>query len=994
MKSKKTHGIIALAAIIALSFAALASCENSTSPSGGEPTDGKTLDSIAVTTPPTKIKYNLGEELDTQGMVVTATYSDKSTAAVTGWTTSGYEKTKAGNQTITVTYQKKTATFTVSIVDPNKPTAATPTATPAAGEVASGTTVTLASATADAEIWYTTNGSAPAKSGAGSTKYASPITITAAVTIKAIAVKDDMNDSPILEAAYTIASVITPDPDEGTTPDNTVAKPTASPAAGEVSSGTTVTLETATPDAEIWYTTNGSTPAKDGADSVKYTTPIAITAAVTIKAIAVKDGMDPSAVLEAAYTISEPVDTNPRAEDFTFKKLLQPAATTTDVLIEPKSGKSTGTITIYYEGTGTTTYAKSTTHPTAAGTYKVTFDVAAQGAWEAATGLYAGSLKIVTGDVNIVENASDLAAFLETKSENTSTAPYLIAINVNNEEDFRTINNALSMNGSGKYVSLDISGSVTTIPDYAFRMRDFLTSINIPDGITTIGRQAFEYCTSLTSVTLPDSVTTIGFSAFSNTVFTSINIPASLTTISSFDGSNLTSIDIPNTVTAIDASAFSGCKNLTSVNIPNTVTSIGRNAFSSCGFTSITIPDSVTSIGWGAFAGCKFTSVTIPNGVTVIEDSTFEGCTSLTSITIHDNITSIGFRAFRDCTALASVTFGNGLTSIDSSAFVGCNSVTSVTWDCNNLELPSQLKATVTNLTIGSNISVIGSNAFNNTKITSITIPGNVTVIGAGTFSGCTGLTSLTIPEGVTRIGGNAFQNCSGITGRITIPGSLTDIANTAFSGTGINVATWNYNPSASLPQNIKDMIDTVTIPEGVTTISNNAFNTMRKITSITIPNSVTSIGEKAFYDCTGLANLTMGTGVVTIGKNAFDGSYITSITIPASVTTIEADAFNGCIKLNSITFTATSKLTSIEEGVFRDAGFLSIDIPASVTTIKANAFNGASIRSVKFNTANISIANANSFPGDLKSKYDNATTGGIGTYTRPNSTGTTWTKN
>jgi hypothetical protein len=38
--------------------------------------------------------------------------------------------------------------------------------------------------------------------------------------------------------------------------------------------------------------------------SAVYTGPIAVTAAVTIKAIAVKEGMDPSNVLTAAYTIS------------------------------------------------------------------------------------------------------------------------------------------------------------------------------------------------------------------------------------------------------------------------------------------------------------------------------------------------------------------------------------------------------------------------------------------------------------------------------------------------------------------------------------------------------------------------------------------------------------------------------------------------------------------------------------------------------------------
>lgn len=84
----------------------------------------------------------------------------------------------------------------------------------------------------------------------------------------------------------------------------TVAKaatPTAEPAAGAVDSGTEVTLTSATNNATIRYTLDGSTPTEK---SAIYTGPIAITAAVTIKAIAIADGYDPSATLTAAYTLN------------------------------------------------------------------------------------------------------------------------------------------------------------------------------------------------------------------------------------------------------------------------------------------------------------------------------------------------------------------------------------------------------------------------------------------------------------------------------------------------------------------------------------------------------------------------------------------------------------------------------------------------------------------------------------------------------------------
>lgn len=79
------------------------------------------------------------------------------------------------------------------------------------------------------------------------------------------------------------------------------ASPEATPAAGAVASGTSVVLASETAGAKIYYTTDGETP--DTSSSV-YTGPITVTAAVTIKAIAVADGYDPSAELSAAYTIA------------------------------------------------------------------------------------------------------------------------------------------------------------------------------------------------------------------------------------------------------------------------------------------------------------------------------------------------------------------------------------------------------------------------------------------------------------------------------------------------------------------------------------------------------------------------------------------------------------------------------------------------------------------------------------------------------------------
>jgi len=99
--------------------------------------------------------------------------------------------------------------------------------------------------------------------------------------------------------------------------------------------------------------------------------------------------------MAACELFPEPEQT-PVAGDYDIANLTQAAGSVIAVAITPKSGKSSGARTVYYAGTGTTTYAKSTTLPTAAGTYAVTFDVAAASGWKAATGLSAGTLTIGT----------------------------------------------------------------------------------------------------------------------------------------------------------------------------------------------------------------------------------------------------------------------------------------------------------------------------------------------------------------------------------------------------------------------------------------------------------------------------------------------------------------------------------------------------------------------------------------------------------------------
>ena len=88
-------------------------------------------------------------------------------------------------------------------------------------------------------------------------------------------------------------------------PSDACAAPTFSPAAGAVLSGTEVSISCATEGATVHYTLDESEPTASSATAQ----PISITSATTIKAIAVKEGANNSAIATAAYTVVTPLAT-------------------------------------------------------------------------------------------------------------------------------------------------------------------------------------------------------------------------------------------------------------------------------------------------------------------------------------------------------------------------------------------------------------------------------------------------------------------------------------------------------------------------------------------------------------------------------------------------------------------------------------------------------------------------------------------------------------
>lgn len=103
---------------------------------------------------------------------------------------------------------------------------------------------------------------------------------------------------------------------EQPTPTQTVATPTIS------ISGSTATISCSTSGATIYYTLNGNTPTTS---STQYSSPITLSSACTIKAIAVKSGMTDSSVASQSYTPAASYDSDAQAIMNRYTKSLSTA---------------------------------------------------------------------------------------------------------------------------------------------------------------------------------------------------------------------------------------------------------------------------------------------------------------------------------------------------------------------------------------------------------------------------------------------------------------------------------------------------------------------------------------------------------------------------------------------------------------------------------------------------------------------------------------------
>ena len=163
-----------------------------------------------------------------------------------------------------------------------------------------------------------------------------------------------------------------------------------------------------------------------------------------------------------------------------------------------------------------------------------------------------------------------------------------------------------------------------------------------------------------------------------------------------------------------------------------------------------------------------------------------------------------------------------------------------------------------------------------------------------------------------------------------------------------------NYNYVGDKPwMAYKSSINTISVGEGITTITNNAFANM-SFTSITLPTSLESIGTFVFQNNKQLKQIDLPDNIISIGGSAFAGSSIESIKIPNGMKIIPSSLCLGCDKLGEVEL--PTELTEIGDCAFYGCSSLSsVTLPTTLISIGNDAFSGCSNLTEALLPANLS---------------------------------------
>ena len=299
----------------------------------------------------------------------------------------------------------------------------------------------------------------------------------------------------------------------------------------------------------------------------------------------------------------------------------------------------------------------------------------------------------------------------------------------------------------------------------------------------------------------------------------------------------------------------------------------------------------------------------------------FYECTGLTGLILPDTVEYIDVNAFWGCEELTRVRWSAGLRKINSGAF-----------DCTGLET----------LVLPEGVTFLGGNAFGHAKLKSVSLPSTVAKMtatneksDANPFAFCENLEEIYVAEGnkAYKSDGNCVMRREDNTlvagcKKSKIPSYTEHIGRSAFQGAAL---------------------ESVALPEGVTSIEDYAFAHNDRLKEITLPQSLTSIGKYAFLWCAALESIALPDGVTSVGNNAFSTCIsLKELALGAELLNAGCGLTEFCVALEKITVSENNESFSDEGNCLTRkadntviAGCASSKIPAGTEQIGEYAFCG-----------------------------------------------------
>lgn len=203
--------------------------------------------------------------------------------------------------------------------------------------------------------------------------------------------------------------------------------------------------------------------------------------------------------------------------------------------------------------------------------------------------------------------------------------------------------------------------TVVEIGDSAFENDEKLLYLELPSTPIKLGKRFCSGCTSLVSVNLAGSVSSLPLGAFEECRnLAMIEGMSAVTEIGDqvFAGCTaLAYIKIPGSLTSLGNETFRGCTSLSSITLPETLSSIGESIFWGC--------ENLVKVTWGAssipkytFLNCTaLTEISIGDNVEAIGEEAFRGCRALYTVSFGKELSTIGAYAFHACDSLSEITF-------------------------------------------------------------------------------------------------------------------------------------------------------------------------------------------------------------------------------------------------------------------------------------------------------------------------------------------------